>query len=235
MEVYLVSSNAEWVAAAAAKVCYSGKSIDDIVSNASETESEKYLEMLMDLGHESPLEHLSFTFAVKGISRACLAQLTRHRIASYSVRSQRYVSEAQCSFVVPPEIGRNEEAKACFQNAVRESLVAYKELVKVLRASYVEGGMDDRDAQKKAQEDARFVLPNACETQLMVTMNARELLHFFSLRCCNRAQWEIRELAEKMLELCRETAPNIFRNAGAPCVRGYCPEGKLGCGRVEKK
>ena len=235
MEVYLIAYDSETLVAAAAKVCYSGKPILDILSTEYQVDSAKYLEMLMDLGHESPLEHISFTFAVQGISRACLAQLTRHRIASYSVRSQRYVSEAQCSFVVPPEIERNEEAKACFQNAVRESLVAYKELVKVLRASYVEGGMDARDAQKKAQEDARFVLPNACETQLMVTMNARELLHFFSLRCCNRAQWEIRELAEKMLKLCREAAPNIFRNAGAPCVRGYCPEGKLGCGRVEKK
>ena len=235
MEVYLIAYDSETLVAAAAKVCYSGKPILDILSTEYQVDSAKYLEMLMDLGHESPLEHISFTFAVQGISRACLAQLTRHRIASYSVRSQRYVSEAQCSFVVPPEIERNEEAKACFQNAVRESLVAYKELVKVLKASYVEGGMDVRDAQKKAQEDARFVLPNACETQLMVTMNARELLHFFSLRCCMRAQWEIRELAEKMLKLCREAAPNIFRNAGAPCVRGYCPEGKLGCGRVEKK
>lgn len=235
MEVYLIAYDSETLVAAAAKVCYSGKPILDILSTEYQVDSAKYLEMLMDLGHESPLEHINFTFAVQGISRACLAQLTRHRIASYSVRSQRYVSEAQCSFVVPPEIERNEEAKACFQNAVRESLVAYKELVKVLKASYVEGGMDARDAQKKAQEDARFVLPNACETQLMVTMNARELLHFFSLRCCMRAQWEIRELAEKMLKLCREAAPNIFRNAGAPCVRGYCPEGKLGCGRVEKK
>lgn len=235
MEVYLIAYDSETLVAAASKVCYSGKPILDILSTEYQVDSAKYLEMLMDLGHESPLEHISFTFAVQGISRACLAQLTRHRIASYSVRSQRYVSEAQCSFVVPPEIERNEEAKVCFQNAVSQSLVAYKELVKVMKASYVEGGMDARDAQKKAQEDARFVLPNACVTQLMVTMNARELLHFFSLRCCMRAQWEIRELADMMLKLCREAAPNIFRNAGAPCVRGYCPEGKLGCGRVEKK
>lgn len=235
MEVYLIAYDSETLVAAAAKVCYSGKPILDILSTEYQVDSAKYLEMLMDLGHESPLEHISFTFAVQGISRACLAQLTRHRIASYSVRSQRYVSEAQCSFVVPPEIDRNEEARAYFQNSVSESLTAYKEIVKVLKASYVEGGMDARDAQKKAQEDARFVLPNACETQLVMTMNARELLHFFSLRCCMRAQWEIRELAEKMLKLCREAAPNIFRNAGAPCVRGYCPEGKLGCGRVEKK
>ena len=87
-------------------------------------------------------------------------------------------------------------------------------------------------ASKQANEDARFVLPNACETKMVVTMNARSLQNFFHLRCCSRAQWEIRQLAEEMFRLVYPVAPHIFAKAGPACVSGPCPEGKMCCGRT---
>lgn len=164
-------------------------------------------------GHESVIEHASFTFRVEGVSRALLAQITRHRLASFSVQSQRYVDMRAMPYVVPPSIGENYNL-----------LEAYTDLMERIRKFY----QDAVDWGIRA-EDARFVLPNACCTQFVMTMNARELRHFFGLRCCNRAQWEIRELADRMLRLCKEAAPGLFEQAGPGCVRGRCPEGKRRC------
>jgi thymidylate synthase (FAD) len=102
----------------------------------------------------------------------------------------------------------------------------------------MEQGMDEKEARskavKKANEDARFVLPNACETKIVVTMNVRSLFNFFRHRCCSRAQWEIKAVADEMLKLCREVAPNVFKNAGPSCLAGKCPEGKMTCGKINE-
>ena len=183
-----------------------------------------FVARILASGHESPIEHVSFTFAIAGISRALSHQLVRHRIASYSQQSQRYVDAAGFDYVLPPQIAAVPEAKARFEAAMVQAGAAYAELQTILAAH-------GRGA--KANEDARFVLPNACETKIVVTMNCRSLLHFFELRCCMRAQWEIRAVAGRMLALCREALPVIFAGAGARCERlGYCPEdARFSCGR----
>ena len=178
--------------------------------------SEKSLKHALSAGHESVLEHLSFTFRIEGISRACSHQLVRHRLASYSQKSQRYVSEQDFEYILPPSISQNDTARALYEDCMKNLSSAYRALV-------------DAGVPK---EDARYVLPNACATDLIMTMNARELLHFFNLRCCSRAQWEIREMANQMLKLCKDCAPLIFENAGPSCKKlGYCPEVKS-CGKV---
>jgi len=233
MKVTLIAHtpNPEAVVAAAAKVCYSSLYLDEIVAKTLADDNDQYLDMLSDLGHQSPIEHASFTFAIEGVSRSLLAQLTRHRIASYSVRSQRYVSEKNFGYVTPPTISDDDDTSAVYEEAMSDSLYAYHKLVDRLTDLHVKHGMDKSAARKKAQEDARFVLPNACETQLVVTMNARSLYNFFRLRCCNRAQWEIRELANEMLRLCQSVAPHLFANAGPACKTGPCSEGKMSCRR----
>ena len=178
------------------------------------------LSTIMASGHFSTLEHVSYTFAIDGVSRALTHQLVRHRLASFNQQSQRYVKFKEGVSVVKPEsVLANEEANAVFDEAIEAATSAYKKLL--------EAGVP--------AEDARYLLPNAAESKIVVTMNVRELLHFFSLRCCNRAQWEIRELAHRMLELARPTAPFVFADAGAPCVRGTCPEGKMTCGNPYPK
>ena len=224
----------EKVVAAAAKMCYSKSGPDEIMENLTPENTEKFLNRLISMGHESPIEHISFTFGVEGISRSLLAQLTRHRIASYSVKSQRYVEETAFSYVTPPEIAKNEKAKAVYEKTMTDITKAYNELADELYNVH-KNSMDEKAARKKAIEDARFVLPNACETKLVMTFNARSLLNFFSERCCERAQWEIRDLADKMLALVREKAPVIFKNAGPKCVRGACPEGPMSCGKRTEK
>lgn len=224
----------EKVVAAAAKMCYSKSGPDEIMENLTPENTEKFLNRLISMGHESPIEHISFTFGVEGISRSLLAQLTRHRIASYSVKSQRYVEETAFSYVTPPEIEKNEKAKAVYEKTMADITNAYNELADELYNVH-KNSMDEKAARKKAIEDARFVLPNACETKLVMTFNARSLLNFFSERCCERAQWEIRDLADKMLALVREKAPVIFKNAGPKCVRGACPEGPMSCGKRTEK
>ncbi len=224
----------EKVVAAAAKMCYSKSGPDEIMENLTPENTEKFLNRLISMGHESPIEHISFTFGVEGISRSLLAQLTRHRIASYSVKSQRYVEETAFSYVTPPEIEKNEKAKAVYEKTMADITKAYNELADELYNVH-KNSMDEKAARKKAIEDARFVLPNACETKLVMTFNARSLLNFFSERCCERAQWEIRDLADKMLALVREKAPVIFKNAGPKCVRGACPEGPMSCGKRAEK
>ena len=244
MKVTLISHTPEpeQVVAAAAKLCYSDAHIDDLLDGLTEEKTTKFLNMLTDLGHASPVEHASFTFGIEGVSRTLLAQITRHRIASYSVQSQRYVRLDDFRYVVPPEIEAIPEAKQAFIDTMNEDARRYLDLVKKLEdahtAEYMAQGMEEKAARAKASklanEDARFVLPNACETKMVVTMNVRSLNNFFSLRCCNRAQWEIRELAKEMLKLVHPVAPTLFRYAGPGCLRGGCPEGRMSCGKPQE-
>lgn len=186
------------------------------------------------MGHDSPLEHASFTFAIEGVSRSLLAQITRHRIASYSVQSQRYVNANQTDYITPDAIAADDKLNDLYASTMKKLWGVYGYIARTLLGRYLEEGKDFKTAEKMAIEDARYVLPNACETKMVVTMNARSLLHFFELRCCNRAQTEIRELADEMLRLVKEVCPNVFANAGAPCVNGACPEGAMSCGRPRK-
>lgn len=178
-------------------------------------EPEKALPRVIAMGHLSVVEHAAFTFSVEGASRSLTHQLVRHRIASFSQQSQRYVSMEGAGFVVPHTVEANPEAEGLYKETMERIWAAYARLVEL--------GVPN--------EDARYVLPNGCTTNITITMNARELLHFFSLRCCSRAQWEIREMACQMLELCRKVSPLIFKDAGPACVRGPCPEGEKSCGR----
>lgn len=205
-----------------AKLCYSKSSIEDLRDKIAQKDQSAFIDKLMNMGHESIFEHASFTFGVEGVSRVLLAQLTRHRIASFSVQSQRYVSyENGFGYIIPDSI------KALGADAVAK----YKEQMDTIEGWYVDW-QKQLGAGEKANEDARFVLPNACETRIMLTMNVRELMHFFSLRMCQRAQWEIRRMAEQMFLLCLEVAPSIFKNAGPACLRGKCPEGEKSCGKA---
>lgn len=242
MKVTLIAHTPEpeKVVAAAAKLCYSDAQIGDLLDGLTEEKTARFLDMLSDLGHASPVEHASFTFGIEGVSRTLLAQITRHRIASFSVQSQRYVRLDDFRYVVPPEIEAIPEAKAAFLDSMNEDARRYLELAQKLEdghtARLVAEGLPEKQARakasKQANEDARFVLPNACETKMVVTMNARSLLNFFRLRCCERAQWEIRALAEEMLRLVYPVAPHLFRTAGPGCLAGPCPEGKMCCGRA---
>ena len=230
----------EKVVAAAAKLCYSDAHITDLLDGLTEEKTAKFLTMLSDLGHASPIEHASFTFGIEGVSRTLLAQITRHRIASFSVQSQRYVRLDDFRYVVPPEIEAIPEAKEAFLASMEEDAKRYLDLAHKLEeghtARLMAEGMPEKQARakasKQANEDARFVLPNACETKMVVTMNARSLQNFFHLRCCSRAQWEIRELAEKMFELVYPVAPHIFAKSGPACVSGPCTEGRMCCGKT---
>jgi thymidylate synthase (FAD) len=222
-------------------MCYSPDEADVFIGKLSENaeETERYIRMLMDLGHESVLEHVSFTFIIEDVSRALLAQLTRHRIASYSVRSQRYVGEDDFDYIIPPAITENPEAARLFDETMELCRTNYQKIAGMLTDGYLSSkGIDLQDkkavasVKKQAYEDARFVLPNACSTQLVMTMNVRSLYNFFSQRCCNRAQWEIRELAEQILKLVSGVAPLLFSNSGPCCVSGNCPEGKMTCGKI---
>ena len=221
----------EQMVAAAAKLCYASADIDTVMEGLSPEKTEKFLQMLASLGHESPIEHITFTFGIEGVSRALLAQITRHRIASFSVQSQRYVKENIFTFVTPPAIKEDPKALALYEQTMKDIFAAYQNLAGTLEEKYKET-MDPKAAEKKAIEDARFVLPNACATKMIMTMNARSLLNFFRLRRCNRAQWEIRDLATQMCALVKAEAPTLFRYAGPPCLRGKCPEGKMTCGKM---
>ena len=258
------------VVAQAGKLCYSAVGVDEITQKLTEEEIARYVNMLANIGHESPLEHVSFTFAIEGISRACTHQIVRHRIASYSQQSQRYVKLEQFEYIIPPAIEKNPEAKRIFIEAMERDQKAYDELVDLLLEDilidkhaadygscireilkenpdavpdrskvldlYAENFLEDyRKAEKQAIEDARYVFPNACETKIVITMNARSLLHFFNVRCCNRAQWEIREMATEMLKECKKIAPALFKKAGPDCVYGKCGEGKMSCKHPRKE
>ena len=206
--------------AISAKLCYSKSTIEDLRDKISRKDQSEFIEKLMNMGHESVLEHVTFSFGVEGVSRVLLAQLTRHRIASFSVQSQRYVSyENGFGYILPDSIA------ALGEDAVQQ----YQKQMDTIEGWYVDW-QKKLGKGEKSNEDARFVLPNACETRLVVTMNVRELRHFFSLRMCNRAQWEIRKMAEEMFRICFETAPALFADAGPACIRGKCPEGEKSCG-----
>ena len=242
VDLIAYTPNPEQVVAAAAKLCYSAVGVEDLMEGLTPEKSQKFLRMLSDLGHASPTEHASFTFAIEGVSRALLAQITRHRIASYSVQSQRYVRLDDFKFVVPPEVERDPAAKAAFLTAMEEEARHYLNIAHALqerhREDFLAQGLSEKEADSKAEklanEDARFVLPNACETKMVVTMNARSLHNFFAIRCCNRAQWEIRALAEEMYRLVYAVAPALFEKAGPSCVKGPCPEGRMTCGKVQE-
>lgn len=222
------------IMAAAAKLCYARADIDSVMEGLTPEKTDDFIEMLGGLGHESPMEHMTFTFGIENVSRALLAQITRHRIASFSVQSQRYVKETDFEFIVPPAIAEDEAASKKYLETMADIAKSYNELADILKSRYLNEGMEARAAEKKAIEDARFVLPNACTTKMIVTMNARSLLNFFKLRCCSRAQWEIRELASQMLMLVKEVAPCVFKNAGPACVRGACSEGSMTCGKAKE-
>ena len=235
--------NPEAVVASAAKLCYSKVGVDEIQKNLTEDGIEKFVSMLSTIGHHSPLEHCTFTFAVEGISRACSHQLVRHRIASYSQQSQRYVKLDKFDYIIPTAIENNEFAKDIFLNAMEQDQKAYNGIVEELMNEYIASSgytlasipkSEYNRLEKLAIEDARYVFPNACETKIVFTMNVRTLMNFFTHRCCDRAQWEIRDLANEMLIQVKEIAPTLFKKAGASCVRGKCPEGSMSCGNPKK-
>ena len=215
VELLYHTPDPERAIATAARLCYAPVGASELMETMPEDRVQSVLSTIMESGHFSPPEHASYTFAVDGVSRALTHQLVRHRIASFNQQSQRYVKYTEGLSVVKPEtVAANPETERVFDEAIDAALSAYAKLL---------------DAGVPA-EDARYLLPNAAETKIVITMNVRELLHFFGLRCCNRAQWEIRAMADRMLELAKPTAPYIFMDAGAPCIRGACPEGKMTCG-----
>lgn len=276
--------NPEEVVASSAKLCYSPVGVEDIIEKLDEESIENFINKLVSLNHLSPFEHVSFTFAVEGVSRTLTHQLVRHRIASYSQQSQRYVKENSFDFIIPPAIKDNKKARQAFIKHMEDSQKVYDNIVRELMIDKIletdkyykwyekitefESTEDNKDwnvkeiyknllntnnvekvdeylnifkkeftkeynaLEKKAIEDARYVFPNAVETKIVLTMNARSLMHFFNLRCCNRAQWEIRNLADEMLTQVIKVAPAIFSNSGAPCTFGKCPEGKMSCGET---
>ncbi len=242
MNVYLLAhtANPEHLVADAARLCYSDATISDLTTQLSDEKAKSFVEMLTNMGHESPTEHANFTFGIEGVSRSVLAQITRHRHASFSVQSQRYVRLDDFRYVTPHAIADDPAALAIYEAAMQRDAEDYEKLTERLKAKYLQANLDAGQSEKKAAsnaekqaiEDARYVLPNACETKMIVTMNTRSLQNFFHHRCCNRAQWEIRELAEAMFRLCYAAAPALFENAGPSCVVGGCPEGKMSCGRV---
>lgn len=236
------TNDPEKTVAAAAKLCYSDAHIETLLEGLTPEKTASFLQKLTDLGHASPIEHASFTFGIEGVSRTFLAQVTRHRIASFSVQSQRYVRLEDFRYVIPPEIEALPEAKEKFIEAMNEEARNYLSLVKSLEEAHTQRlmaqGMEEKAARakasKQANEDARFVLPNACETKMVMTMNCRSLQNFFNLRCCNRAQWEIRAVADEMLRLVLPLAPHIFATAGPRCLTGPCPEWRMCCGQQQE-
>lgn len=272
MKVYLMAHtpNPEQVIASAAKLCYSNSSAVEILEKMSDEDVSKFITNLIDMGHESPLEHTTWTFSIEGISRNCSHQLVRHRLASTSQQSQRYVRNNNFEVVTPKDIEDTKFAKVIFDEAVKTSQLAYEMITNELIYAYAkkDGHLEEyksfikkeeinnnelteaydflqflkehkknayRIYEKKAIENARYVLVSASETKLVETMNTRELLHFFTLRCCDRAQEEIRELANEMLRVVKEVSPILFKNAGPSCVRGKCSEGSMSCGNPRKE
>lgn len=208
----------ERTVAMSARLCYSPIGAAQLEEKISDEQAANLVRKLVSMGHLSTLEHVTFTFAIEGVSRVLTHQLVRHRIASYSQQSQRYVKEHDFETIVPASIASKPEAKAKFDKLMTEIQAMYDEFI----------------ALDIPAEDARYILPNATETKIVCTFNARSLLNFFSLRCCTRAQWEIRALANEMLRQCQAVAPVIFENAGPTCVsEGVCHEGAMSCGRLQ--
>jgi thymidylate synthase (FAD) len=230
LQVELLFHTPEPLAAiyAAFRQCYHAGFVGDmwpklLDGDISCEKQAEFVEKVMASGHVSPAEHVSFTFAVEGVSRALTHQLVRHRIASYSQQSQRYVDGSNFDYILPPSIAALPEARERFERCIEAIGASYREI----KAMLEQAGHD------KAREDARFLLPQAAETRIVLTMNCRSLLNFFEHRCCSRAQWEIQALARDMLEKCRKVLPAVFATAGARCKKlKYCPEGEqFTCGR----
>ncbi len=214
----------ERAVASAGRLCYAPVGAAELKQAMSDEDVARLVRGLVRSGHHSALEHASFTFAIDGISRACSHQLVRHRVASYSQQSQRYVRfTAGEGFVMPPKVSAHTEAREVFLEAMENARRSYDKLVEL--------GLAEGRTNESVCEDARFVLPNAAETKIVVTMNARELRHFFSLRCCRRAQWEINRLAWTMRQSVLGVAPLLFEGTGPGCMTGGCPEGKMTCGQ----
>ena len=258
--------NPEETIAMAAKLCYSASEIEDLKNGLTEENIEKFIDRLVKLGHESPFEHVTFTFGIEGISRACSHQLVRHRIASYSQQSQRYVDGENFDYIIPPAVNESTithrvaddiaySTEDVFNTAMREARknyitlrddLYYSQVGKWFRQHGIVASTEDyqdfskankRIANimiKKACEDARYVLPNATTTKIICTFNVRSLWNFFKHRLCNRAQWEIREVAEEMLKLCIEVAPKLFQKCGPSCVHESCGEGSMSCGQARE-
>ena len=208
--------NPELTCASAARQCYSDVGVKELKEKMTDQQVKALLDQVILSGHTSTLEHATFTFGIEGISRACSHQLVRHRIASYSQQSQRYVNAKNFNYILPESIKSNPELKKKFEDFIDIAAKTYTELS--------DSGISN--------EDARFVLPNACETKIVVSMNARALLNFFKERTCVRAQWEIRALALAMLEECRKVAPHIFKYAGPVCeTELVCRQSKRSCGK----
>ena len=242
VELLAYTPDGDKLVAAAAKLCYAQSDIDSLLENLTPEKTEAFLDKLMGLGHESPVEHASFTFGIEGVSRTLLAQLTRHRLASFSVQSQRYVSKSGFSYITPPEIADTPEALELYLAAMQRNAEDYDAIRNILiekhKKTFLAEGKSEAVAktmaEKKANEDARFVLPGSCDTRIIMTMNTRSLYNFFKLRCCNRAQWEIREMAWLMLKEVKKVSPLLFRTAGPACVKGGCPEGAMTCGKAKE-
>ncbi|HOX40598.1 MAG TPA: FAD-dependent thymidylate synthase [bacterium] len=204
---------------AAIRQCYSSLSGKDLWDKVTDDQKARLIKQIVSSGHTSTIEHASFTFAIEGVSRAMTHQLVRHRIASYSHKSQRYVKEGGFEYIMPPLIEKNPQAKKIYLERLQQAQDGYNELL----------------ALGLPAEDARSLLPNACETKIVVTMNCRALFNFFEERLCDRAQWEIRSAAREMLKECRKVAPNVFKYAGPTCVtEKICWQGKLHCGKPDR-
>jgi len=207
----------ERVVATAARLCYAAVDCRALAERSSRAEDRRMIARILALGHHGVLEHAVFTFAVEGVSRALTHQLVRHRLASFAQQSQRYVNfDDGFAYETPPAITARPELRQRFDQAMATAAGVYRELR--------EAGI--------AAEDARFVLPNAAHSRIIISMNARELRHFFRLRCCRRSQWEIRALAKTMLEQVAAVAPALFHQAGPGCLAGPCPEGEMSCGEA---
>jgi len=226
-----MSQNAITLIYVACRQCYSEKFAGEVFDDTSINikKQEEFVKKIVASGHQSPLEHVKFTFAIEGVSRALTHQLVRHRIASFSQQSQRYVKESDFDYIVPPAIARNSAAIKEFEKLMVTIQQSYTKLLGFLGQDNIIG--------EAANQDARFALPQAAETKIVVSMNCRELLHFFQHRCCTRAQWEIRQLANRMLDICKKELPAVFSAAGAKCEElKYCPEGeKFCCGKYPVK
>lgn len=247
--------NPERLVAVAAKLCYSSSSIEELTFKQEDEMVGRFVNKLISMGHLSPVEHVTFTFGIEGISRITEIHLIRHRIASYSIQSGRYVNRENPIFITPPSIEASSVALKRYELIAQQSMEAYNDLFLILMLKQMNLSdhiiehmtTDERistvmmlqDSNKKeynafekiAIEDARYAHLQSISTRVIMTMNVRELMHFFNTRCCTRAQWEVRDLASEMLIKCQEVAPLLFSKCGPSCVYGQCGEGQLCCGQ----
>jgi thymidylate synthase (FAD) len=217
VQLVTFTPNPDTVASIAARMCYSSGGIDSLLEHDNIT---AVLPKVLASGHLSVLRHVMFTFAVEGISRACSHQLVRHSVGvGISQQSQRYVKSDSPTYIVPPTIENfgSKGLSRFFDTSIRHSWEQYKEVM----------------AAGIPAEDARFLLPNAAETKMLISFTGEALLHLFEKRDCIRSQWEIKSIVNLMMPLVKSVAPIMFDKAGALCkTAGYCPEGGMSCGRA---